>query len=149
MNDDAKESRAGETGDYILDAQVGFVLRKAQQRHTTLFAALMTEGLTPTQWAALAKLKEIGPSSQNLLGRLTAMDAATIKGVIDRLSKRGFTTTNPDPADGRRLLVALTDEGAAIYEKAKPIAERITAETLEPLNERERAQFIMLLGRLT
>ena len=149
MNDDDKDSRAGDDGDYILDAQVGFVLRQAQQRHTTIFASLMIEGLTPTQWAALSKLKEIGPSSQNLLGRMTAMDAATIKGVIDRLSKRGFTTTNPDPADGRRLLVALTDEGTAVYAKAKPIAERITEETLEPLNERERAQFIALLGRLT
>src|SRR5579872_923258 len=121
---------------YILDAQVGFVMRQAQQRHTTIFAALMIEGLTPTQWAALAKLKEIGPSSQNLLGRLTAMDAATIKGVIDRLTKRGFTVTKPDPADGRRLLVALTDEGAAVYERAKPLAERITEETLAPLNAR-------------
>ncbi len=46
---------------YILDAQVGFILRQAQQRHTTIFASLMIEGLTPTQWAALAKLKEIGP----------------------------------------------------------------------------------------
>ena len=54
---------------YILDSQVGFVLRQAQQRHTTIFASLMVEGLTPTQWAALSKLKEIGPSSQNLLGR--------------------------------------------------------------------------------
>jgi DNA-binding MarR family transcriptional regulator len=134
---------------YVLDTQVGFVLRQAQQRHTTIFASLMIEGLTPTQWAALAKLKENGPSSQNLLGRLTAMDAATIKGVIDRLTKRGFTVTNPDPADGRRLLVALTDAGAALYDQAKPIAEQITEETLEPLDERERAEFIALLGRLT
>ena len=102
------------------------MLRQAQQRHTTIFASLMIDDLTPTQWAALAKLKEIGPSSQNLLGRLTAMDAATIKGVIDRLTKRGFTKTRPDPADGRRLLVALTERGAALYERAKPIAARIT-----------------------
>ncbi|HLJ70274.1 MAG TPA: MarR family transcriptional regulator [Roseiarcus sp.] len=134
---------------YILDAQVGFILRQAQQRHTTLFASRMIEGLTPTQWAALAKLSEIGPSSQNQLGRLTAMDAATIKGVIDRLSKRGFTATKPDPADGRRLLVALTADGEALYGKAAPIAKRITEETLAPLSERERAQFIALLSRLT
>ena len=129
----SEENRRGK--DYILDAQVGFVLRQAQQRHTTIFASLMIEGLTPTQWAALAKLKEIGPSSQNLLGRLTAMDAATIKGVIDRLTKRGFTRTKPDPADGRRLLVALTDKGAALYERARPIAARITEETLAALDE--------------
>jgi DNA-binding MarR family transcriptional regulator len=135
--------------DYILDRQVGFLLRLAQQRHTTIFASLMLEGLTPTQWAALAKLNEIGPSSQNLLGRLTAMDAATIKGVIDRLSKRGFTKTRPDPADGRRLLVALTEQGAALYERARPIATRVTVETLSPLDERERAELLALLARLT
>jgi DNA-binding MarR family transcriptional regulator len=134
---------------YILDSQVGFVLRQAQQRHTTIFASLMVEGLTPTQWAALSKLKEIGPSSQNLLGRLTAMDAATIKGVIDRLTKRGITETRPDPADGRRLLVTLTAVGAAVYDKAAPIAARITEQTLEPLNEEERRTFVELLRKLT
>ena len=71
------EVRHREDDDYLLDAQVGYMLRQAHQRHTTIFASLMVDGLTPTQWAALAKLKEIGPSSQNLLGRLTAMDAAT------------------------------------------------------------------------
>jgi DNA-binding MarR family transcriptional regulator len=94
------------------------------------------------------QLKEIGPSSQNLLGRLTAMDAATIKGVIDRLTKRGFTRTKPDPADGRRLLVALTERGAALYDRARPIAARIIEQTLGPLNERERAALSALLARL-
>ena len=75
----------------ILDDQVGFLLRQAQQRHTTIFAAGMIESLTPTQWAALAKLREVGDCSQYRLGRLTAMDAATIKGVVDRLTARGFT----------------------------------------------------------
>jgi MarR family transcriptional regulator, lower aerobic nicotinate degradation pathway regulator len=134
---------------YSLDAQAGFIMRQAQQRHTTIFASLMIKDLTPTQWAALAKLKEIGPSSQNLLGRLTAMDAATIKGVIDRLTKRGLTTTKPDPADGRRLLVALTMEGAALYDKAAPIAAEITEETLKPLGPDERSAFLKLLARLT
>jgi DNA-binding MarR family transcriptional regulator len=134
--------------DYILDEQIGFMLRQAHQRHATIFASHMVEDLTPTQWAALAKLKEIGPSSQNLLGRLTAMDAATIKGVIDRLTKRGFTRTKSDPADGRRLLVALTERGAALYDRARPIAARITEQTLGSLNEGERAELLTLLTRL-
>jgi DNA-binding MarR family transcriptional regulator len=133
---------------YILDDQVGFVLRQAQQRHTNIFASLMIEELTPTQWAVVAKLHECGPCSQNLLGRQTAMDAATIKGVIDRLTKRGVTATTADPADARRLLVALTPEGLAIYRRAKPMAERITAATLAPLSEAEREIFIALLRRL-
>jgi MarR family transcriptional regulator, lower aerobic nicotinate degradation pathway regulator len=134
--------------DYILDDQVGFLLRQAQQRHTNIFAALMIEELTPTQWAVLAKLHECGPCSQNLLGRQTAMDAATIKGVIDRLTKRGVTAVTADPADGRRLLVALTPAGEAIFARGKPMAERISAATLEPLSEAERLTFVALLRRL-
>lgn len=141
-----EEHRNG--AEYVLDAQIGFILRQANQRHTTIFASLMIEDLTPTQWAALAKLKEIGPSSQNLLGRLTAMDAATIKGVIDRLTKRGLTKTKPDPADGRRLLVALTERGAALYERARPIAARISEQTVERLNERQQAELLALLAKL-
>ena len=48
-------------------------------------------------WAVLAKLTETGPCAQNVLGRLTAMDVATIKGVIDRLTARGLTL--PPAAD--------------------------------------------------
>jgi len=63
---------------YELDRQVGFLLRQVSQRHGTIFAEGIGSDLTPTQWAALAKLHEIGPCSQNLLGRLTAMDGATV-----------------------------------------------------------------------
>jgi MarR family transcriptional regulator, lower aerobic nicotinate degradation pathway regulator len=134
---------------YVLDDQIGFVLRQAQQRHTILFAAEMIEGLTPTQWAALAKLRECGACSQNHLGRLIAMDAATIKGVIDRLTGRGFTVVRADPADARRLLVELSDAGAELYDRAAPIAREITEKTLEKLEAGERATLLALLRRLT
>src|SRR5262245_432885 len=81
---------------YVLDEQVGFILRQVWQRHTAIFARDIGTNLTPTQWAALSKLAETGPCSQNQLGRLTAMDVATIKGVIDRLTARGLTETSPD-----------------------------------------------------
>ena len=144
----ALRALSSETG-YVLDEQVGYILRQANQRHTTIFARLMIEDLTPTQWAALAKLHELGPCSQNLLGRKTSMDAATIKGVIDRLTKRGMTRTSPDLEDGRRLMVALTEDGHAAYERARTAAERISTETLQPLSPDERAQFLRLLQKLT
>jgi MarR family transcriptional regulator, lower aerobic nicotinate degradation pathway regulator len=136
-------------GHYLLDEQVGFILRQVSQRHSTIFASLIGDELTPTQWAALAKLVEIGqPCSQNLLGRYTAMDVATIKGVVDRLTKRGLTRTMPDPEDGRRLLVALTDSGRELADRARSNAERITRETLAPLTPRERETLLGLLKRL-
>src|SRR5437764_5241331 len=133
---------------YILDEQIGFILRQVWQRHATIFARDIGINLTPTQWAALAKLLETGPCSQNQLGRLTAMDVATIKGVIDRLTARGLTETSPDPADGRRLLVSLTRAGQQLAEKTAPIALAISEETLAPLDPKEREMLLALLGRL-
>ena len=67
---------------YVLEDQVGFLLRCAHQRATEVFNAVMGGfGVTPTQFAALAKLDDLGSVSQNQLGRLTAMDPATISGV--------------------------------------------------------------------
>ena len=133
---------------YVLDEQIGFILRQVWQRHATIFAREIGINLTPTQWAALAKLTETGPCSQNLLGRLTAMDVATIKGVIDRLTARGLTETSPDPEDGRRLLVSLTRAGQQLAEKAAPNALAITKETLAPLDAKEREMLLELLNKL-
>ncbi len=133
---------------YILEDQIGFILRQVWQRHATIFTKEIGNNLTPTQWAALAKLTETGPCSQNQLGRLTAMDVATIKGVIDRLTARGLTETSPDPEDGRRLLVSLTRAGQQLAEKAVPNALAITRETLAPLEPKERETLVALLGKL-
>src|SRR4051812_2321650 len=133
---------------YVLDEQIGFILRQVWQRHAAIFAREIGINLTPTQWAALAKLAETGPCSQNQLGRLTAMDVATIKGVIDRLSARGLTETSPDPADGRRLRVSLTRAGQQLAEKAATNALAITRETLAPLDAKERETLVALLSKL-
>jgi DNA-binding MarR family transcriptional regulator len=132
----------------VLEDQIGFILRQVSQRHSTLFAERIGSGLTPTQWAALAKLQETGPCSQNQLGRYTAMDVATIKGVIDRLTARGLTETGPDQQDARRLLVSLTKVGQALVEKETPNANAITEATLSPLAPKEREILLALLAKL-
>ena len=133
---------------YVLEDQVGFILRQVWQRHAAIFAREIGANLTPTQWAALAKLTETGPCSQNQLGRLTAMDVATVKGVIDRLTARGLTETSADPEDGRRLLVSLTRAGQQLAEKVAANALAITRETLAPLDTRERETLVTLLSKL-
>jgi DNA-binding MarR family transcriptional regulator len=137
---------AGES--YILDNQAGFILRQVSQRHSVIFVELIGEDITPTQWAALAKLMEIGPTSQNLLGRLTAMDAATIKGVILRLAKRQLVETLPDPSDARRLIVQLTERGSQMARKLMPRAAAITQVTLAPLTAKEQSDLISILTKL-
>ena len=142
------EAKATARGSYRLEDQVGFYLRRAGQRHAAIFAEHITDELTPTQWAALVKLAEFESLSQNLLGRETAMDAATIKGVVDRLLKRGFVSTAPDPDDARRMRVSITPDGCAAVARGVSAATAITAETLKPLDAAERRQLVELLRRI-
>lgn len=133
---------------YRLEEQIGFVLRKASQRHIAIFGRHIA-GLTPPQFAALAKLSEVGPTSQNQLGTLVAMDAATIKGVIDRLKGRGLVELQRHDGDRRRLLVSLTEDGRATIETLLPRAHAVTQETVAPLSSRELETLLSLLAKLT
>ncbi|MFY0619413.1 MarR family winged helix-turn-helix transcriptional regulator [Shimia sp.] len=134
--------------DYHLDTQVGFLMRRANQRHLSMFSDAIPE-LTPTQFAALAKLCELGGMSQNALGRATAMDAATIKGVVDRLRGKALVTSAPDPEDQRRVLLKPSPEGWALFDTLTPAAHTLTKDTLAPLNEAEQTIFLLLLNKLT
>ena len=144
----APAADAAEQARYVLDEQVGFLLRVAMQRHTAIFTERMIGTLTQTQFAALSKLYEVGPCSQNHLGRLIYLDAATIKGVVDRLATRGFVSVLHDPKDRRRRAVALTDRGRQVTEAAIKVAAGITAETLAPLKPEERRAVTRLLKAL-
>lgn len=145
MNDKADH----DSGPYLLDYQVGYILRLASQRHAAIFQANTIEGLTATQFAALVRLSEHGKCSQNRLGRLAAMDVATIKGVVDRLRQKGFTLTEPDPDDKRRTLISLSPEGEALVARMKEVGARITEETLAPLGPAEQRNLIRLLQKIS
>ena len=131
---------------YVLEDQIGFILRQVGQRHSNIFASNMIEGLTPTQFSVIVKLMESGPCSQNHLGRETAMDVATIKGVVGRLEKRGLVEIVPDLNDKRRLLIVL--KKTALTKRAITQGHIVTAETLEPLNKTEQKTLLKLLKRL-
>jgi DNA-binding MarR family transcriptional regulator len=133
---------------YVLEDQAGFLLRQVTQRHLLIFSDGLGADMTPTQFSALVKLYPDQTLSQNLLGRVTAMDAATIKGVVDRLLRRGLIEVRPDPHDARLRLIALTGEGRALIESLIPAALRITEETLAPLSAEERVVFLEMLRKL-
>jgi MarR family transcriptional regulator, lower aerobic nicotinate degradation pathway regulator len=140
---------ATKSSHYVVDEQIGFLLRVAMQRHTAIFMSQMSDKLTQTQFAALAKLLEVGACSQNQLGRLIYLDAATIKGVVDRLKLRKFITTQSDPGDRRRRAITLTDHGRAVTKAAVERAARITGDTLVPLTASEQRTIVRLLKKLT
>jgi MarR family transcriptional regulator, lower aerobic nicotinate degradation pathway regulator len=134
---------------YVLEDQVGFLLRCAHQRGSEIFGAVMQRfAVTPTQFAALAKLDDLASVSQNQLGRLTRMDPATISGVVGRLIARGFVRQSPDARDARLVLLALTPAGRVAILEMKAAAADVSRRTLEPLKPAEAEALLRALAKI-
>jgi DNA-binding MarR family transcriptional regulator len=134
---------------FVLDEQVAHLLRRAHQRASALFLTVLGEAqLTPTQFFAMARLHEMGKLSQNRLGRLAAMDPATIQGVIRRLHERGFIERLADPTDRRRMVLSLSPLGQQTVVRLLADANRVGDEILAPLPAEEKSVFFRLLKKL-
>ncbi len=134
---------------YVLEKQIGHLLRRAHQRASAIFAELIGEDrLTPLQYAAVVKVQDCGSVTQNHLGRLTAMDPATIRGVVKRLRDRGLIARRMDPRNRRRIVWRLTAAGVAVVARTVPRGRRISAQTLAPLSAQEQSVLLSLLQRL-
>ncbi|WP_341703265.1 MarR family winged helix-turn-helix transcriptional regulator [Ferrovibrio sp.] len=144
-----KAAPAAMPSGYVLEDQIGHLIRRAHQRHTALFMAMIGDAqVTPTQYAALVKLYEAGELSQNHLGRLTAMDPATIQGVIRRLTGRKLISHRPDKNDKRRRCLSLTAAGRDLVARLLANGPKVSQATLDPLSPAEQQQVVDLLKRM-
>ncbi len=139
---------------YAIESQVGFLMRRAHQRQTAIWQSCMAEGvgereLTPRQFSALVKVVTNGRVTQNQLGRMTAMDPATVQGVVRRLLARGLVAREPDPMDRRTIVLTPTAAGADLAMRGVAHARRATELSLAVLSADERRTFLALLARMS
>ncbi len=134
---------------FVVEDHIGFLLRRAHQRHVSLFVAAMAHvELTPTQFTALLKTVQRRRTTQNHLGRLAAMDPATIQGVVRRLIARGLLRRSRDPMDRRTAVLEPTEAGVALIERVVDCAREAHEAALAPLTPDERDQLLSLLRKM-
>nr|WP_246505010.1 MarR family transcriptional regulator [Microvirga antarctica] len=145
-----EEPSTAEAGGYDVTQQIGHLLRKAYQRHLAIFHDRLAHyQLTSAQFVTLCILRDQGASSQVDLVRATAVDQATIRGVVDRLKRRGLIALKRDGADARKIVISLTTTGSQLLEATIPEAHGVTQATVEDLNPAERLALDYLLRKLS
>lgn len=139
-----------ENSDYVLSEQIGYLLRRAYQRHTAIFqAAIPDDKLTSVQFAVLTTVRDHPHSPLVLVAQRTAIDHATLRDIVLRLKRRGLLHVVADHQDRRQRLLSLSPEGTRLVESVIPDAKRITELTLANLNACERLAAIEVLRKLS
>lgn len=115
-------------------------------------ALALTDDLSGSQAAVLSRLHKEGPSSSSVLASAESVSHQAIGAILTVLQARGFIQRTPDPTDGRRQLVSLTDAGLAHAEHTTSAREEWLARALQDrLTEAERRTVrhaMALLNRL-
>jgi DNA-binding MarR family transcriptional regulator len=83
---------------------IGLLLRRMRQ-------APADGELTLPESSALTRLDRGGPATSSALARLEQISPQSMGATLSALETRGLVERHPDPADGRRVVISLSEAG--------------------------------------
>ena len=127
-----------------LRASVGLLLRQLRQH--------VRGELTLPENAALARLNRSGPTTSSALAKLEQISPQSMGATLAGLEAQGLVARPPDPQDGRRVVLSLTEAGQRVLQdkrnaRTRQLAEALSA-TFTPDEVRVLAEAAPLLERL-
>ena len=115
-----------------LAAQIVGGLARRHGTATVLFHHAVAErlGLGPSDHKCLDLVRERGSMTASELASLTGLTTGAITGVVGRLLRAGFLAREPDPHDGRKQILTVTEEA---YRRIGAVFDGLAAETVGAL----------------
>lgn len=127
---------------------LGYLLRRAQQRHVATWTQLASNEISSVQYAILAILDRRGEASQRELCDDVDLDRSTVADLVGRMQRRGLIERRRDPQDARRNTVRLTDHGLTERRRLAPLVQDVQRELAGALPPEDRAALARILRRL-
>jgi DNA-binding MarR family transcriptional regulator len=126
----------------------GFLVSRIGRRMAAEMDRRMREhGLTAAQAAVMSRLWMQDGLTQSQLQEQVGVDASTLTGLLQRMTRQGLVRRRRDPSDGRVLRVFLTPSARDLRPMLTPDAETVNALFFRNFSTGERAIFIEFLHR--
>jgi MarR family 2-MHQ and catechol resistance regulon transcriptional repressor len=103
--------------------------------------------LTLSQFGVLEALYHVGDLTVGEVKKKILSSDGTIPVVVKNLEKRGLLFRKQDPADKRKSILSLTEQGRILIEKAYPENEKMIREQLSAWTKEEKKQLTTLLKK--
>ncbi|MEZ5225487.1 MAG: MarR family transcriptional regulator [Acidimicrobiales bacterium] len=104
--------------------------------------------LNLTQATMLAYVAEYGPVTQTQIADRNGVGRAATGSTIDRLEARHLVERQPDPADRRVWLVAITAQGQALVDEITTIDRTLRTQLRAGISKDERSALASVMNRL-
>ncbi|MFO2507343.1 MarR family transcriptional regulator [Legionella pneumophila serogroup 1] len=106
-------------------------------------------GLSQAKWRALLLLSITKyPLTQIQLAKKLGLEAPTIVGLIDRLTKEGWVIRQDADYDRRVKVICLTEKATLTLDQIQSTADELSKELLAPLSEAELETCIATLQKI-
>ncbi|MFF6800567.1 MarR family transcriptional regulator [Streptomyces sp. NPDC012616] len=113
-----------------LDSQICFSLHAASRAFNGVYRVILKDlGLTYPQYLVMLVLWERGTMPVKRLGEHLRLDSGTLSPLLKRLEVAGLVHRERSARDERSVEVRLTEEGAALRERAVEVPRRIVTAT--------------------
>jgi DNA-binding MarR family transcriptional regulator len=86
--------------------------------------------LTSSETSAMARLDRTGPTTASELARLERISPQSMGATVASLEARGLVERTPDPDDGRRAILSLSDDGRDLLLRRRSARSEMLAEVL-------------------
>lgn len=106
-------------------------------------------GLTLLEWRSIGMLGAFAPLSLKELASRAALDKSYASRTVGGLIERGIVVSERNDADGRGVMLSLTQDGKALYEKVLADAIARNERLLSPLSAPQREQLMAMLAAVT
>lgn len=127
----------------------GYLIRRLHQVHIGLFVEECADkDLTPIQFGILSVLYNGEEMDQLTLSNSVGIDRTSGADVIKRLERRDLLHRRTSEFDRRAKIITITRQGKKFVDEFRPSMARAQERLVAPLNEKEREQFILLVGKM-
>jgi DNA-binding MarR family transcriptional regulator len=105
--------------------------------------------LTAAELSLLARLEEDGPCGPAALAEAEQVTPPVVCSTVAGLQRHGLVERDPDPRDGRRVILSVTRAGQAeLTARRSALSQRVAAALAEGFTPAERQQLIAVVPLL-
>jgi DNA-binding MarR family transcriptional regulator len=124
-----------------LQVSIGLFTRRLRQ-------SPVQDELTMPEMSALSRLDRGGPATPSALARAEQITPQGMGATLNSLARRGLVERHPDPQDGRRTVMTLTEAGRQVVHSKRSARTRQLAEILSGRFTRAELEILLAAAPL-